>query len=101
LPTVVFESAHAPPLVVEAEAGARLIDVCDEHEAPVPFSCRGASCATCRIDVLEGGGELAPPEDEELALLELMGDDPARCRLACQVRIAGSGRVRVRGASDW
>ncbi|MCL2448262.1 MAG: (2Fe-2S)-binding protein [Polyangiaceae bacterium] len=101
MPTVVFESPHAPPLVVETPTGARLVDVCDEHDAPVPFSCRGASCGTCRIDVIEGGDQLELPRDDELELLELMGDDPARCRLACQARLRGEGLVRIRPAGDW
>jgi ferredoxin len=101
VPTIVFESPHAPPLVVEAPAGARLLDVCDEHDAPVPFSCRGASCGTCRIEVVDGADRLEPAEDDERELLDLLGDDPARCRLACQARLRGEGLVRLRAAADW
>lgn len=101
MPLVVFESPHAAPLEIEAPAGARLLDICDEHAAPVPFSCRSASCGTCRIEIVEGADTLDPPDDEEVALLELFGDDPARCRLACQARLRGDGRLRLRPASDW
>src|ERR1700734_3961365 len=93
---VVFESSETAPVEVEAPVGARLIDLCDERNAPVPFSCRSASCGTCRIDVLEGGELLEPPRDEELDVLDIFGDDPARPRLACQARLAaGEGRLRV------
>jgi ferredoxin len=99
MPFIVFESSEGIAIAADAPEGGRLVDLCDEHKAPVPFSCRSASCGTCRIDVLEGAHLLGPPGADELEVLHLFGDDPARCRLACQVRIsAGSGRLRIRPA---
>jgi len=101
MPIVIFESPGSPVLEVAAPAGARLLDLCDEKSAAIPFSCRSASCGTCRVDVLEGAELLDPPADEELDVLDLFGDDPTRCRLACQVRLgAGDGRLRVRPADS-
>jgi ferredoxin len=97
MPVVVFECPDLPPLEVPAAAGARLLDLCDEKSAGVPFSCRSASCGTCRVDVLEGAALLEPPADEELDVLDIFGDDPTQRRLACQIRLrAGEGRLRVR-----
>jgi ferredoxin len=96
---VLFESTlhSAAAVAADVPEGGRLVDLCDECAAPVPFSCRSASCGTCRIDVIEGMDWLDPPGDDELEVLDLFGDDPARRRLACQVRVrAGTGRVRVR-----
>jgi len=99
VPLIVFESPGSPPLEVSAPDGGRLVDICDERGAPVPFSCRSASCGTCRVDVLEGAGLLEPPADEELDVLDVFGDDPGARRLACQVRVRpGPGRLRVRPA---
>jgi 2Fe-2S ferredoxin len=99
VPTVVFESADDAPVEVAAPQGGALVDVCDERSAPVAFSCRSASCGTCRVLVLEGVECLEPASAEELEVLALFGDDPRRCRLACQARIrAGTGCVRVRAA---
>src|SRR5690606_34619412 len=53
MPTVRFLSDEGD-LEVDVPEGGPLVDVCDEHDAPVPFSCRSASCGTCRLDVLEG-----------------------------------------------
>lgn len=94
---VIFESVEGGATVeLHCAAGTRLVDVCDEHGAPVPFSCRSASCGTCRVDVLEGADFLEPPKDAELEVLELFGDDPARRRLACQARLGDrAGRVRL------
>jgi 2Fe-2S ferredoxin len=99
---VVFESsAAAPGVEADAPEGARLVDLCDEGGAPVPFSCRSASCGTCRIDVLEGADLLDAPRDEELDILDIFGDEPGRRRLACQARVgAGAGCVRVRAVMD-
>jgi 2Fe-2S ferredoxin len=99
MPVIVFECPGLPLLEVTSPGGARLVDLCDEKCAGVPFSCRSASCGTCRVDVLEGAELLEPAEDEELEVLDLFGDDPARCRLACQIRVRpGDGRLRVRPA---
>jgi len=102
MPLVVFEALESGATVeVDAPAGGRLVDLCDERNAPVPFSCRSASCGTCRVDVLEGGDLLDAPRDEELDVLDIFGDDPARRRLACQASVrAGAGVVRVRPAES-
>ncbi|MGA3123316.1 MAG: 2Fe-2S iron-sulfur cluster-binding protein [Polyangiaceae bacterium] len=102
MPIVVFESSHQAPLEVNAPDGGRLLDLCDEWSAPVPFGCRSASCGTCRIHVLEGADLLQPPAESETDLLTLMGDSPARHRLACQALLRrGSGRLRVRASAEW
>jgi 2Fe-2S ferredoxin len=107
VPVVVFESRSSPTVEVAAPPGARLVDICDASDSPVPFSCRSASCGTCRVVIVEGGDSLEPPGEEEIALLELMGDDPAVLRLACQARLraqgdAGSpGLLRIRTPDDW
>jgi 2Fe-2S ferredoxin len=97
---VVFETLDGePPVSVEAPGEARLVDLCDEESAPVPFSCRSACCGTCRVAVLEGGELLEPAQEDELEVLDAFGDDPAAVRLACQARLrAGPGRLRVRPA---
>ena len=80
----------------EANAGARLIDVTDEHpKADVPYSCRSASCGTCRVEVALGEDALLPPEDDELEVLQVFGDEP-KVRLCCQLRLSKSAREGAR-----
>ena len=99
MPLVVFESTQAPAVEVNVPAGGCLVDLCDELGAPVPFSCRSATCGTCRVEMLEGAELLEPPRADELDVLRLFGDKPSRVRLACQARVrAGGGRVRLRAA---
>src|SRR5262245_34562228 len=99
--TIVFEpSALGGAKRAEAPCGARLIDVCDAAGAPVPFSCRSASCGTCRIDVIEGIELLERAAEDELEVLRLFACPPSQ-RLACQARLRGaSGIVRVRATDD-
>ena len=94
MPTIVFERTG---WTEERPEGGRVIDICDESpRAGVPFSCRGANCGTCRIEVLEGLDLCEPPGQDEADLLEIFGDGP-EMRLGCQMRIkAGPGRVRLR-----
>lgn len=81
---------------VEAPEGGDLLDICDDHLAPVPFSCRSATCGTCHVEVLAGAELLEPPEEEERELLELLGGGENH-RLACQARVRpGPGLVRLR-----
>ena len=72
---------------VDVEPGTALIDVTDEHpETGVPFSCRSASCGTCRVKVLAGEDCLSPMEEDEKDVLEIFGDGPG-VRLCCQIKV--------------
>ena len=65
--------------------GTALVDICDDHpEAEVPFSCRSASCGTCRCRVVSGMEALSKAEDDELDVLEVFGDG-SDVRLCCQI----------------
>ncbi len=108
MPTVVFLSAAAAPvelLRADAPEGGSLGDLCDETAAPIPFSCRSASCGTCRVRVLRGAELLLPPEDDERELLAIFGVSSSSAapvqRLACQVRMRkGPGCIIIRPADD-
>jgi 2Fe-2S ferredoxin len=101
MPRVIIESPGAKTLEVDAPEGGSLADLCDEHGASIPFSCRSASCGTCRIDVLEGADLLEPPKDDELDVLDIFADDSSRRRLTCQAQLlARHGVVRIRPVDD-
>ncbi len=100
MPTVLFEGKKRK-LVIEAPDGGALVDLIDANNAPIPFSCRSASCATCRIHVLEGANLFTDPEDEELAILDVFGAPPTEQRLACQAKLRpGPGKVHVRPENE-
>lgn len=87
-------------LEVDVPEGGPLVDICDDTEAPIPFSCRGASCGTCRIDVIEGLDRFEPPSPAEAEVLAIFAD-PKHRRLACSARLLpGPGLVILRATTD-
>jgi len=79
----------------DVKVGTELVDTCDEHpEAEVPFSCRSASCGTCRVRVREGMELLSKPQDDELDVLEVFGDGKD-VRLCCQISVVGEGKITL------
>ncbi len=110
MPTVLFESQARDArgaresrsvLTVLVPEGGALVDTCDDHGAPVPFSCKSASCGTCRVEVLEGESELLPPAREEIEVLDLFATSAPRYRLACQARMMpGLATLRLRPLDD-
>ena len=103
MPEITFESSDgSQKKTVNAPEGGALADLCDDHAAPIPFSCRSASCATCHIEVLQGEDFLLPPETEELDVLDAVCTAPPRFRLACCAKLkAGGGKVLVRAQNEY
>ncbi len=101
MPTILFEgNLFGDACRAEAPKGGALVDICDQAAAPVPFSCRSATCGTCRIEVLEGTELFEPRDTAEADLLEILGDPP-QFRLACQAHLKNeAGLVRLRIADD-
>ena len=84
--TIRFEPSGVS--VPDIKPGTYVVDVTDEHPAAeVPYSCRSASCGTCRVKVVKGAEAFPSPEDDELEVLEAFGE-PSDVRLCCQLQIA-------------
>ncbi|MFL6624286.1 MAG: 2Fe-2S iron-sulfur cluster-binding protein [Sulfurifustaceae bacterium] len=75
-----------------ADAGQRLIDLCDAHITPLQFGCRAGSCGTCLVRVVEGTANVSGITDNEKILLPELSDDPS-ARLGCQLRLFGPVRL--------
>jgi adenylate cyclase len=101
MPTVLFEAnLFGAECQVEAPGGGPLVDVCDAARAPVPFSCRDATCGTCLIEILQGSELFEPPSTGEAELLAALAYPP-RLRLACQAELTREkGLIRLRIADD-
>ncbi len=85
---------------VDVDEGGPLVDICDYHRAPIAFSCRSATCATCQIEVVSGAELLEPPNEEETELLDILGGPPG-LRLACQAVVKpGGGVLKVKPAGS-
>jgi ferredoxin len=95
---VIMESSAGERAVeIDAAPGSALVDLVDDHNGPIPFSCRSAACGTCRIHVLEGAEQLAPAAQDEIELLDVYDHVPPLIRLTCQAKLGpGATRVRVK-----
>jgi ferredoxin len=101
MPTIAFSGNElGPPVSAAMPEGGRLLDACDETRAPVAFSCRSASCGTCRVEVVTGAALLEPPRREELDVLDLFAAPPSQ-RLACQAMVRpGPGLIQLTWVQD-
>lgn len=97
MPTIEFlGNGFGAEKTIDVPEGGALVDIADEHFAPIPFSCRSASCGTCHTEVLTGAELFEKPELAEEELLGLLGGR-GTSRLACQAVLKpGPGLVRLR-----
>ncbi len=97
MPRVEFVDNDADKVLsVEVPEGGALIDICDAVLAPVAFSCRSATCATCQVEIETGGELLEAPGVAERELLAVLGE-PENVRLACRALVRrGDGVVRLK-----
>ena len=66
--------------------GPTLLEISRILGVPHAAVCGGrARCSTCRVAIIEGGGDLAPPDTSEQAVLQRVRADEGT-RLACQIR---------------
>ncbi len=64
--------------------GSQLLNVLADNQFFVPSACGGAgSCGQCRVDILQGGGQILPIETSHITRREAKQGQ----RLACQVFI--------------
>jgi len=80
--------------VADIPAGSTLLDYCQENAAPQDFGCTVGSCGTCRLEIVEGAGNVDPITDEERETLEMVTDHPDG-RLGCQLVIHGDISIRA------
>ena len=82
-----FDESYAP---LELPSGSVLCEHLHVGNSPLLFGCRTGICGTCLVRV---EGPLAPPDDEEQELLEVLAPGDASARLACQLKLTCDLRV--------
>jgi 2Fe-2S ferredoxin len=81
---------------IDAAPGEAIMDITDANPAAeVPYSCRAATCGTCRVEVLEGVEALSIPDEFELEVLDIFGDTPDKVRLCCQAKLVPSQATQL------
>jgi 2Fe-2S ferredoxin len=75
-----------------------LMELLKASEYSILATCGGmALCATCHIEVLEGGSRLPSLSEAELDMLDTLPDATAQSRLACQLRLTEAMVFKIRG----
>lgn len=75
-------------LTAPTDMGLSLMEFLKASEYDILATCGGmALCATCCVDVLEGGENLHEMSDDEYAMLDTLPDLLPNSRLACQLQL--------------
>ncbi|MEM1269428.1 MAG: NADH:ubiquinone reductase (Na(+)-transporting) subunit F [Bacteroidota bacterium] len=78
------------PVVISP--GANLLTALSDQKIFLPSACGGGgTCAMCRCQITEGGGEVLPTEMNHLSRKEAR----EHWRLACQVKVKNDMRIKV------
>ena len=76
----------------EVEVGTNLLMALSAQKLFLPSACGGkGTCAMCKCQVFEGGGDILPSERTHITRSEAKED----WRLACQVKVRGPMKVQV------
>ncbi len=78
--------------VITTEAGSTLLNTLAVNNIFLPSACGGgATCAECKCQVDDGGGEILPTEAVHFSRKEIA----ANWRLGCQVKVKGDMNIRL------
>lgn len=87
---------------VVAEAGGTLLGTLSAQQIFLPSACGGGgSCAQCKCQVIEGGGEILPTETVHFTRKEIKDN----WRLGCQVKVKNDLSIKmdesILGVKKW
>lgn len=99
---VVDRDGKEEALEVPTDVNLNLMEILKGSGYEILATCGGmALCATCHVEVLEGGDELPEPEDGELDMLDTLPDADDDSRLSCQLRLTNDNeglKIKIRGS---
>jgi len=87
--TVLGTDGREAVLEAPTDMGLSLMEFLKASEYDILATCGGmALCATCCVDILEGGNQLPEIEDAEADMLDTLPNLLSESRLACQLRLS-------------
>jgi len=86
----IYINDEKEPLSVPS--GSTLLSTLSDSKVFLPSACGGGgTCAMCKCQVLEGGGDILPTETGLIS----RGEQKENVRLACQVKIRQDMKIRI------
>src|SRR5438034_3656179 len=79
---------------IELEEHANLPEELTELNSPLQFGCCTGLCATCLVELELVDGQINPPNEDEIELLELMAPGNPKARLTCQLKLNGNIKLK-------
>jgi len=77
---------------IQVKPGTNLLNVLSNNSVFLPSACGGGgTCAMCKCQITEGGGDVLPTEKGHLS----RGEQTDHWRLACQVKVRGDMKIQV------
>jgi Na+-transporting NADH:ubiquinone oxidoreductase subunit F len=77
---------------IEVEAGSTLLSTLGDNKVFLPSACGGGgTCAMCKCQILDGGGEILPTEKPHFTRKEIQ----EQWRLGCQVKVKQDMDIHV------
>lgn len=77
---------------LQADSGGTLLNTLHQHGVMLSSACGGkGSCGQCKVQVIEGGGEILPTEKVHFTRKE----QQAHWRLGCQVKVKEDLKIQV------
>ena len=77
---------------VEVDAGSTILSTLGNNQIFLPSACGGGgTCAMCKCQITEGGGEILPTEKPYFSRKEIADD----WRLGCQVKIKNDMNIEI------
>lgn len=86
--TIIDREGNTTQIQAPTDMGLSLMEFLKASEYDILATCGGmAMCATCCVDILEGGEQLPEMDDNEAAMLDTLPDLLPESRLACQLTL--------------
>lgn len=77
---------------ITVEAGSSLLSTLSNNKIFLPSACGGGgTCAMCKCQIMEGGGEILPTEKPYFSRKEIQND----YRLGCQVKVKNDMNIKI------
>lgn len=78
--------------IIETNSGKSLLSTLSDENVHLPSACGGkGSCAQCKVQVIEGGGDILPTEQVHFSRRE----QKDHWRLGCQVKVKDNIKISV------